>query len=95
MSAPNLPSPDKNQIQYLRAQLAHRDAQLEHVRLERNTNLAQEEKLLAHLRPLNSDAKEWKSRVVSETEQVLARKSAETAQMATDVQKTMDKQFQD
>ena len=32
--APNTLSPDRDQVQYLRAQLDHRDAQLEQVRSE-------------------------------------------------------------
>ena len=43
-----MPSQNNDQTQYLRAQLAHRDAQLEHVRSERDTHFAQEEELLAH-----------------------------------------------
>ena len=42
----------------------------------------------------SSEAKQWKSRVVSEAEQVLCRESAEAAQRTTEVQKTMDKRFQ-
>ena len=38
--------------------------------------------------------KEWKSRVVSETERVPVREPAEAAQKTNEVQKTMDKQFQ-
>ena len=39
MSNPKGPSPDRDQAQYLRDQLAHRDAELEHVRSERDTDL--------------------------------------------------------
>ena len=46
------------------------------------------------MRVLSSEAKDWKSRVVSEAEQVLCRESAEAAQRATEVQEAMDKQFQ-
>ena len=46
------------------------------------------------MRLLSSEAKDWKSRVVSEAEQVLCRESAEAAHCATEIQKTMDKQFQ-
>ena len=94
MSAPNMPSPDRDQTQYLRAQLAHRDAQLEHVRSERDTQFVQEAKQLAHTRLLSSEAKDWKSRMVSETEQVLVNECAEAAQRANDVQESMDKQSQ-
>ena len=38
-SAPSTSSTN-DQVQYLRAQLAHRDAQLEHVRSERDTHLS-------------------------------------------------------
>ena len=78
----------------MRDQLAHWIAQLEHVRSERDTRYVQEEELLAHTRLLSSEAKDWKSRVVSEAEQALARESAETAQQTNEVQETMDKQFQ-
>ena len=84
--------PSQNiQVQCLRAQLAHRDAQLEHVRSERDTHFVQEEELLAHMRLLSSEGKDWKSRVVSEAEQVLHREVAEAAQRATEVQEAMDK----
>ena len=46
------------------------------------------------MRLLSSEAKHWKSRVVSEAEQALVKESAEAAQRATEVQETMDKQFQ-
>ena len=46
--AQNVPIPcmNKDQGQYLRAQLAHGDAQLEHVRSERETHFAQEKQCL-------------------------------------------------
>ena len=69
-NAPSISS-TSDQVQYLCAQLAHRDAQLEHVRSERDTHFVQEEELLAHMRLLSSEAKDWKSRVVGEAEQVL------------------------
>ena len=69
-------------------------AQLEHVRSERDTHFVQEEELLTHMRLLCSEAKDWKSRVVSEAKQVFCRESTEAAHRATEVQKTMDKQFQ-
>ena len=50
-----------DQVQYLRGQLAHRDAQVECVFSERDTHFAQEEELLAHVRLLSSEAKDWKS----------------------------------
>ena len=50
--------------------------------------------MLAHLRLLSSEAKDWKSRVVTETEQVLCQESAQAAQHATEIQEAMDKQFQ-
>ena len=76
--------PDTDQVQYLRAQLAHRDAQLEHVRSERDTHFVQEEELIAHMRLHSSEAKDWKPRVVSEAEQVLIKESAEAARKATE-----------
>ena len=39
----------------------------------------QEEELLARVRLLSSEAKDWNSRVVSEAEQVLVKESAEAA----------------
>ena len=82
--------PSQNdQIQYLRAQLDHRDAHLERVRSdssECDTHFVQEEELLAHMYLLSSEAKDWKSRVVSEAEQVQCRESAEAARRATEVQ---------
>ena len=61
-------------VSYLRAQLAHRDAQLEQVRAERDSHFVQEEEVLAHMRLLSSEAKDWKSRVVTEAEEALSRK---------------------
>ena len=47
------------------------------------------------MRLLSSEAKDWKSRAVSEAEQVLLRKeSAEAAHRTTDLQEARDKQFQ-
>ena len=61
-----------DQVSYLRAQLAHRDAQLEQVRAERDNHFVQEEEeVLAHVHLLSSEAKDWKSRVVMEAEEVL------------------------
>ena len=65
-----------DQVAYLRAQLAHRDALIEQVRVERDDHFVQEEeKVLAHMRLLSSEAKNWKSRVVTEAEGVLCRES--------------------
>ena len=52
-----------DQVQYLRALLAHRDAQFEHVCSERDTHFVQEEEeeVLAHMRLLSCEAKDWKS----------------------------------
>ena len=58
-----------DQVTCLRAQLAHRDAQLEQVRAERDNHFVQEEEVLAHMRLLSSEAKDWKSRVVTEAEE--------------------------
>ena len=88
-----MPSPN-DQVSYPRAQLAHREAGLDQVRAERDNHFFQEEEILTHMRLLSSEAKDWKSRVVTETEEVLCRKSAQTAQHATEIQKTMDKQYQ-
>ena len=63
-----------DQVSYLRAQLAHRDAHLEQVRAERDNHFVQEEEVLAHMRLLSSEAKDWKSRIVTEAEEVLSRK---------------------
>ena len=79
-----------DQVSYLRAQLAHRDAQLEQVRAERDNHFVQEEEVLAHMRLLSSEAKDWKSRVVTEAEEVLCRESAQLAQQATEAQEAMD-----
>ena len=65
-----------DQVSYLRAQLAHRDALLEQVRAERDNHFVQEEEVLTHMRLLSSEAKDWKSRVVIEAEEVLCRESA-------------------
>ena len=77
------------------AQLAHREAQLEQVRAERDNHFTQEEEeVLAHMRLLSSEAKDWKSSVVTEAEQVLCQESAQAAQDAAENQEAMDKQFQ-
>ena len=72
-----------NQVAYLRAQLALRDAQIEQVKAERDNHFVQEEEVLAHMRLLSSEAKDWKSRVVTEAEEMLCRESAQMAQQAT------------
>ena len=84
-----------DQVAYLRAQLAHRDAQLEQVRAERDNHFVQEEEeeVLAHMRLLSSEAKDWKSRVVTEAEEVLCRESAQAAQQATEAQEAMDQHY--
>ena len=46
------------------------------------------------MRLLSSEAKHWKSTMVSEAEQVLCKESAEAAHRAIESQKAMDKQFQ-
>ena len=46
------------------------------------------------MRVLSSEAKDWKSRVATEAEQVLCQESAQAAHHATDLPEAMDKQFQ-
>ena len=82
-----------DQVSYLRAQLAHRDAQLEQVRAQRDNHFVQEEEVLAHMRLLSSEAKDWKSRVATEAEEVLCRESAQAAQQATEAQEAMDQHY--
>ena len=82
-----------DQVSYLRAQLAHRDAQLEQVCAERDNHFVQEEEVLAHMRLLSSEAKDWKSRVVTEAEEVLCRESAQAAHQATETQEAMDQHY--
>ena len=82
-----------NQVAYLRAQLALRDAQIEQVKAERDNHFVQEEEVLAHMRLLSSEAKDWKSRVVTEAEKVLCRESAQMAQQATEAQEAMDQHY--
>ena len=82
-----------NQVAYLRAQLALRDAQIEQVKAERDNHFVQEEKVLTHMRLLSSEAKDWKSRVVTEAEEVLCRESAQMAQQATEAQEAMDQHY--
>ena len=74
-----------DQVSYLRAQLAHRDARPEQVCAERDNHFVrEEEEILAHMRLLSSETKDWKSRVVTETEEVLCRESAQAAHQATE-----------
>ena len=83
-----------NQIAYLRAQLALRDAQIEQVKAQRDSHYVQEEEeVLAHMRLLSSEAKDWKSRVVTEAEEVLCRESAHVAHQATEAQEAMDQHY--
>ena len=82
-----------NQVAYLRAQLALRDAQIEQVKAERDNHFVQEEEVLAHMRLLSSEAKDWKSRVMTEAEEVLCRESAQMAQQATEAQEAMDQHY--
>ena len=49
--------------------------------------------VLAHTRLLSSEAKDWKSRVVTEAEEVLCRESAQAAQQATEAQEAMDQHY--
>ena len=46
------------------------------------------------MRLLSSEAKDWKSRVVTEAEEVLCWESAQAAQHATETQEAMDQQYQ-
>ena len=82
-----------DQVSYLRAQLAHRDAQLEQVRAGRDNHFVQEEEVLAHMRLLSSEAKDWGIRVVTQAEEVLCRESAQVAQHATEAQESMDQHY--
>ena len=82
-----------NEVAWLRAQLVLRDAQIEQVKAQRDGHFVQEEELLAHMRLLSSEAKDWRSRVVTEAEEVLCRESAQMAQNATEAQEAMDQHF--
>ena len=82
-----------NEVAWLRAQLALRDAQIEQVKAQRDSHFVQEEEVLAHMRLLSSEAKDWRSRVVTEAEEVLCRESAQMAQHATEAQEAMDQQY--
>ena len=78
-----------DQVSYLRAQLAHRDAQLEQVRAERDNHFVQEEEVLTHMRLLSSEVKDWKSKVVTEAEEMLCRESAQAAHQGTEAPEAM------
>ena len=83
-----------NLVAYLRAQLALRDAQIQQVKAERDNHFVQEEEeVLAHMRLLSSEAKDWKSRVVTEAEELLCRESAQMAQQATEAHEAMDQHY--
>ena len=84
---------NRDEVAWLRAQLALRDAQIEQVKAQRDGHFVQEEELLAHMRLLSSEAKDWQSRVVTEAEEVLCRESAQMAQHATEAQEAMDQQY--
>ena len=73
--------------------LALRDAQIEQVKAERDNHCVQEEEVIAHMRLLSSEAKDWKSRVVTEAEQVLCRESDQMAQQATEAQEAIDQHY--
>ena len=45
------------------------------------------------MRLLSIEAKDWKSRVVTETEEVICRESAQVAQQATETQEGMDQHY--
>ena len=74
---------------------SHIEAQPEQARAERDNHFIQEEEeVLAHMRLLSSEAKDWKSSVVTEAEEVLCRESAQAAHHATEAQEAMDQQYQ-
>ena len=82
-----------NEVAWLRAQLALRDAQIEQVKAQRDSHFVQEEEVLAHMHLLSSEVKDWKSRVVTEAEEVLCRESAHLAHQATEAQEAMDQHY--
>ena len=85
--------PDRDQVQDLHGQLAHRETQLEHTSDQNEIFILSKKK--NYLRTLVHSAAEQKtgkSREASEAEQVLVRQSAEAAQKANEVQAAMDKQ---
>ena len=81
-----------DQFSYLRAQLAHRDAQLEQVRAERDNHFVQDEEVLAHMRLLSSEAKDWKSKVATKPKKC-CRESAQAARQTTEAQEAMDQHY--
>ena len=82
-----------NEVAWLRAQLALRDAQIEQVKAQRDDHFVQEAEFVAHMRLLSSEAKDWQSRVVTEAEQVLCQESAQIAHQATEAREAMDQQY--
>ena len=84
-----------NEVAWLRAQLALRDAQIEQAKAQRDSHFVQEEEeeILAHMRLLSSEAKDWQSRVMTEAEEVLCRESAQMAHQATEAQEAMDQHY--
>ena len=85
---------DRDQVQYLRDQLAHREAQLRMLGQNEILILSKKNYLHTCVYSAAKQAKDWKSRVVNEAEQALVRESAEAAQRTNEVQEAMDKQFQ-
>ena len=95
MRAPNMPSPDRDQAQYRRPQLVHRDAHLERVRSERDTHFVQKEELLAHTRAysavkLRTGSPEWSAK----RNKYFFKETAEATHRTNEVQEAMDRQFQ-
>ena len=82
-----------DQVSYLRARLAHREAQLEQVCAKRDNHFVKEEEVLAHTHLLSSEAKDWKSRLATEAEEALCRESAQAAHQATEAQEAMDQHY--
>ena len=57
-------------------------------------HFVQEEEVLAHMRLLSSEAKDWKSRVVTEAEEVLSRKCPScTSSYRSKAQEAMDQHY--
>ena len=79
---PRSSSLGRDHVKYLQEQLTYKDTQLEHAGSQCDTHFVQEEELLAHVRLLSSEAKDWNSHFVSETEHVLVMESAEAAHHA-------------
>ena len=97
-SAPRMPSPDKDQVQYLRAQLPHRDAQLEHVRSERDTHFVQEKEPQAHMCLQSNSAAKLKTgspeRSAKRNKHYAKSPQKPLTEPQNYVQEAMDKQFQ-